>query len=152
MRIALVQEQRFAAVGGDRELALERFHLRGLRRIVAEVVQAGFADGFHLGCRREFAQQRVGILVVFVGVVRMHAGGRVKEPSLRLRERERGAAAARARARHDDLRNARSARAREHGIEVGPERFVGQVGADVDEIGERERHRQFRQRQAGDYA
>ena len=44
MRFALVEEQRFAGVRRELQLAFERLALRRARRKVAEVVQPAFAD------------------------------------------------------------------------------------------------------------
>lgn len=66
-------------------------------------------------------------------MVRVHAGRRVEESPVRASELQRRKAAVDARSGDDDCRDAVRARAVEHHVEIVPERFVGQVGADVDE-------------------
>jgi hypothetical protein len=134
MRIALVQEQRLAVVGGDLQLAFERAALRRPRRIVAVVVQAAFADREDLRRPVQFAQLGVVVVAVFVGVVRMHAGGRIKEARVGTGDFQRlpGALAAGAGHHHPD--DACFARTREHGGEIVRETLVAQVGADVDQV------------------
>ena len=51
-----------------------------------------------------------------------------------------GTAAARTGAGHHDPGHAVAARAFEHRVEVGAKRFVGQVGADVDQLHARALH------------
>jgi hypothetical protein len=74
VRLALVQEQRLA--GGQREpdLALEREQLRRARRVVAVVVEAGFAHGAHARIREQRPELALGVGGELRGVVRVHPG------------------------------------------------------------------------------
>ena len=134
VRIALVQKQRLAGVDRDVELALERPALRRARREIAEVVQPAFADRHHFRPHDQRAHLGIGLGGVFGRVVRMHAGGRVQHARVRAREFERLRRALAAGAGDDQLRDTGRACPREHRVAVVVEGFVGEVGADVDEV------------------
>ena len=55
MRIALMQEQWLLQIHGHLQLALEYLQLHLARRIVAVVIQPGFADSVHEGIVCKFA-------------------------------------------------------------------------------------------------
>ena len=76
VRVPLVQEERLAQLGGERELGLERAALVGARREVAEVVEPAFAQRDEAGVLRDVADQRLEVGVPVGRVVRMQAGGR----------------------------------------------------------------------------
>src|ERR1700742_706844 len=78
MRIALMQEQRLAAGDGESELTLEREQLGFARRKIAVIVESRFADGDDFTRGVQFRQQRFGLAVEILGVMRMYAGGRVQ--------------------------------------------------------------------------
>ncbi len=76
---ARMDDDGLSALGRNRQLALERFLLDRARRKIVVVVQADFANGNHLGMRRQFAQLRERLLAGFGCVMRMHANGGVNE-------------------------------------------------------------------------
>lgn len=135
VRVALVQEQRLAGVGGDLQLHLERTSLRGARRKIAEVIQAAFAHRDHFGQCLQRTHFRVAFGGVFGRMVRMHARGGEQFAWMRTCEFGGHGGMRAARAGDDHARHARRARALQHGVAVVVEAVVGEVGADVDEHG-----------------
>ena len=126
VRVALVQEQRLAAVDRDSQLALERGDLRRTWRQIAEIVEPGLADRLHFRRLAQFTQQRIGRVVVVAGMMRVHARGRIQQVRVRTRQFMRGTAAARAGAGHDDPGDAMRACAFEDRVEIRPEMIRGQ--------------------------
>src|SRR5690348_4467858 len=66
--------------------------------------------------------------------MRVHAGGGEQQIRMRARQRQRMLAAFLRRTGHDHLLDAVLLRTREHVVEIMPERFVGEIGADVYEV------------------
>jgi len=71
--VALVQEQRLAAVHGQLQLALERAALRVAWCEVAEVVQPAFANGHDFRLCQQLAKLGDGFVGHLQRVVRMRA-------------------------------------------------------------------------------
>jgi len=71
--VALVQEQRLAAVHGQLQLALESAALRVAWCEVAEVVQPAFANGHDFRLCQQLAKLGDGFVGHLKRVVRMHA-------------------------------------------------------------------------------
>jgi hypothetical protein len=134
VRVALVQEQRLAALDRQRQLDLERAALRMPRREVAVVVQPAFADGDDARITVQLAQFRLGFRGDFQRVVRMHAGGGEQAARVRARDFQRLARALAAGAGDHDLGDARGVRAGDDRVAVVRKALMAQVGADVDQV------------------
>lgn len=132
--VPLVQEDRLADAGRERELPCEGASLRVARRIVPEVVEAALSDRDDLWRERELRKLRGGIVGELVGMVRVDAGGGEQHAGLRARELHRLRAAWHRGAGHEHLGDARGARARDHGIAIDVEAGMGKVRADVDQL------------------
>ena len=137
--VALVQEQRLGISGrrqvrADLQLALECLALGRAWREVAEVVQPALAHRHHFRVRVQRAHFGVAFLGVFDRVVRVHPGGGVEHARMRLRQpqgqrRMLAAGAGDHHPRHPGLAGAGQDR-----VAVAVEAFVGEVGADVDQV------------------
>ncbi|MNN44024.1 hypothetical protein D3C81_1582920 [compost metagenome] len=139
MRIALMQEQRLAhAVNGkvrsNLQLALEGLALRRARREIPVVIQSALAHRYYFRVRMQRAHFRVAFVGVFAGMVRMHAGRGVQEPRVALRQCQRHRRMLAAGAGDQHLHHAGCARAFQHRVQVAIKGFVGEVGADVDQL------------------
>ncbi len=134
VRVALVQEQRLAAVDRELKLAFECEQLRLARREIAVVVETGLADRDDFVVRMQLAQQAFAVRVEVARVVRMHARRRVEETRMQASERERVPRSLRARSGDDELCDAVRARAREHIVEVVTKGFVREIGAYVNKL------------------
>ncbi len=137
--VALVQEQRLAhAIDGkvrrQLQLPFERAALGRARREVAVVVQPAFAHRDHFPVRVQRAHLRVAFVGVLDRMMRMHPGGGVQEARVLLRQRQRHRRVLAAGAGHHHLHHAGGARALQHRVQVAGEGFVGEVGADVDQL------------------
>ena len=119
---------------GQLQLALEREQLRLARREVAVIVEAGFPDRDHFRFGVIFAQQRFGFSVKIAGVVRMHARGREQHAGMQLHGRICIPRSLRARAGDDQLRDAVRLRTRQYLRKIMAERFVREIGSDVDQL------------------
>ena len=102
-----MDDERLAELGGEVGLRAEELRLALARRVVAEVVEPGLADGDGLRMREQLAERvEVGLLP---GLVRMDPERR-RDAFLALRDREGRAARVEARADRDDARDARGPR------------------------------------------
>ena len=72
---ACVHDDRLAELVGEPELPLEEAELGVLRRVVAEVIEAGLADGDGSLVREEVAQLTEPLGLVAPGFMRMNAEG-----------------------------------------------------------------------------
>ena len=75
MGVSLVQEYGQAGFRSDVQLSLECRKLCLARRKIAEVIEPAFTDGHDTAIGSQFPDQRVAIVRVVGGMVRMHAGG-----------------------------------------------------------------------------
>src|SRR5688572_16868397 len=76
--VALVQEHRFADLSRELELRREGASLRVAWRVVAEEIEAAFADGDELRCLEQRPQRRRRVRVELGGMMRVHAGRRAQ--------------------------------------------------------------------------
>jgi len=135
MRVALMQEHRFAQLNRQVELAPESYELRGTRRQVAKIVQSAFTDCHHLlsrGERGELLQRR---LVELGSVMRMNAGRASKALRIAAHQVERRARARQRAAGDQHVRDADRIRAPDDVRSIAVETVVGEIDADVDELG-----------------
>ena len=129
--VAVVHEQRLAGLHGQLDLAPKHEALLLARRVIAVVVEAGFAYGDDDRAAGEASQLGGPIGLHLRGVVGMNAGGREQCRS-RLGESDCRPAGADTRTGDDDGRDVGGVRSVEHLLAVVGEGGVGQIGADVD--------------------
>ena len=132
--VALVEKDGHAEPRREIEMGLERAFLVGPRREVAVEIEAGLPDGDDFGLRGKPFQGRRALRAPLARVVRVHPRGGEQHPRRGAGDVERGGALRLARTGDHDLRHPRLARAGEHLLAVAIERFVPEVGADVDEL------------------
>ena len=133
--LPLVEERGLAELRGQRELRLEASPLGRPGGEVAVEVEAAFPHRDHLGPSGERADLMGDRRRPGARVMRVDAGGAREERrpiALLLRQLVCAAARGLARPGDDDGRHARVLRAAEDRHEIAAERFVGQVGSDVD--------------------
>ena len=134
MRIALMQEDRFAHLHREVELVPERRDLGRSRREVAKVVESALADRHDFRLRGEGCELRQRRLVEVSRVMRMNA--RCAPESLRIAADQfdcRARAGQRAAGDHH-ARHAGSRSPPDHFGAIGVETVVGEIDADVDEL------------------
>ncbi len=134
MRIALVQEQWLADVSGGLQLHLERTALSGTRREIAEVVEAALAHCHYLGVCKKRAHLCIAFTGVLAGVVWVYARSGKQFTRIGAGERQRLWRMLAAGAGDHLLHNAGITGALNHRLAVMVEGFVGEVGADIDQI------------------
>lgn len=132
VRIALMQEQRLAALRGKFQLPFEGAALRVARREIAVVVKTAFADGNDFRMLQQRTQFRQILVSQLRGVMRMHSCGCEQHARVLTRQLQCRVAAREVGARDDDLHDTRGARAFDHRVAVKLETVMRQVGADVD--------------------
>ena len=141
VRLAVVDEHRQVVRGGERELARERLALDVRRRQVPEVVQPDLPPPPAPGVGGERLEAGPGRLVHLGGMVRMDAHGGVDDPRMPARELERGLRRGEVPAGHADALDPRFDGASDHGVAIGVEARVLEVGVRVDQAGQPLRER-----------
>ena len=135
VRIAAMQEQRFAEPDRERELPLEGAALLVRRREVAVVVEAAFAHGRAERILGEFRQGVESRRVEVDRVVRVTACGGAHQARRRVGEAERAAGALDRGPGDDELVDPRGERTAHHILAVGIVAVMREVDADVDQHG-----------------
>ena len=118
MGVALVQEQRLAAVHGQLQLALESAALRVAWCEVAEVVQPAFANGHDFRLCEQLAKLGDGFVGHLQRVVRMRAVRGEQPAGMRSRKVQRLLRAFARGAGDHHLADAGRGRARQHGVQI----------------------------------
>jgi len=134
MRVALVEENRFAELACELELAVEGGLLRSARRVIPEVIESALADRHDLRLLSERAQFGRALGGEFARVVRVDAGRREEPAAVLARQTDRALRRGKRRARDDHLRDARDAGAFDHRLAIGIVTVVREIDADVDEL------------------
>jgi len=132
--VALMEEQGFACLDRDGELPFEDLALNVARRIIAVVVQAGFPDRTNFRRARQLAKALVGRVVVLHGVVRMDARRGEQASGVGASKCERVLAAFVRCTRHHHAADPVGARPLQDVVKILAKGFVGEVGADVDQV------------------
>jgi hypothetical protein len=131
--IALMQEKRQAAPDGKLQLTLERHALRCSRGKIAKIVQPALADGDDCRICKQLLQACVDVIVVFAGVMRMHAGRGMKNFGPAFCQCDGVKAALLAASGQDHMVNAGVERASDDIVTIAIKAVVSQIGSDVDQ-------------------
>jgi hypothetical protein len=134
VRIALMQKQWFLHVDGNLQLPFKHLQLHLARRIVAVVVQSGFADGAHDWIVRELAQLGIRRVVVVDRMMRMHAGRGKQLARMCFGQSQRMRAAFARSASQDHPAHTMPCSALQHFIEIVLKRFVTEIDANIEQL------------------
>jgi len=134
VRVALMQEHRFADARRDLQLLRKRSPLQVARREIPKVVEAAFAHRDDAGLARQGLHHHERLWRQVGGMMGMHTRGGEQHARLRGRERDCLAGTVFARSSDDHLRDAGRGRVLQHRRAIGIEAVMGEVDADVDQL------------------
>ena len=134
VRIALMQEYRFADGHRHFQLRDEGGSLRGGGREIAEIIEAAFADGDDHGLVQQFEQRVAQPGIETAGVMGMHARGAPERAGMGVGQRRRRARAGHVGPGHHLTRHAGGDGTRHDRRPIRGETHMGQIGSDIDQF------------------